>query len=310
MKLDEAIKKYGIPVPKDIENYDKEIYKEFDNMYLESLYSTFYSMEDKTNEPKGNGKVAVVLGGQTGAGKSSLIADTKRNLQKEGRRIVVIDDDQYRKLYPYGKEILRDCPEHYTKVTAIATSLITPKILKFVSENGYNFIFDGTMKNPRILNTMQTWDDYKIYVKIMAASRPRSLASIAIRNGELRKIGEEGRYIPTEDHDATYYGIPETLEMLEKLKLAEEIKIYTRGENALYPNLEFSSKYNKEISSVEKLRILRQRDAQKFIETAEKDINYLKELANNLSATEKEEIYKTIGIIQNEYLNKENNAER
>lgn len=49
MKLDEAIKKYGIPVPKDIENYDKEIYKEFDNMYLESLYSTFYSMEDKTN---------------------------------------------------------------------------------------------------------------------------------------------------------------------------------------------------------------------------------------------------------------------
>lgn len=74
--------------------------------------------------------------------------------------------------------------------------------------------------------------------------------------------------------------------------------------------MEFSSKYNKEISSVEKLRILRQRDAQKFIETAEKDINYLKELANNLSATEKEEIYKTIGIIQNEYLNKENNAER
>ena len=74
--------------------------------------------------------------------------------------------------------------------------------------------------------------------------------------------------------------------------------------------MEFSSKYNKEISSVEKLRILRQRDAQKFIETAEKDINYLKELANNLSATEKKEIYKTIGIIQNEYLNKENNAER
>lgn len=305
MELEQAIKKYGIAVPDDIENYDKEIYQEFDNMYLESLYSTFYSKEWQQDGAKGKGKIAVVLGGQTGAGKSSLIAETKRELQKEGRRIVVIDDDQYRRLYPYGKEILRDCPEHYTKVTATATSLITPKILKFASENGYNFIFDGTMKNPRILNTMKTWPGYKIYVKIMAASRPRSLASIAIRNGELRKIGEEGRYISTEDHDATYYGIPETLKMLEDLGLAQDIKIYTRGKSELYPNQEFSSKEDTEKSSVEKLEELRQIDTQKFIDDAEKDISYLKELAENLSETEKAEIYKTIEIIQNEYLQSE-----
>ena len=184
--------------------------------------------------------------------------------------------------------------------------MITPKILKFASDNGYNFIFDGTMKNSRILNTMKTWKDYEIYVKIMAASRPRSLVGIALRNAELRKIGNEGRFVPIEDHDATYYGVPETLKMLEELGLAKEIKIYTRGENALYPNLEFSSNEDKENSSVERLIELRKRDEEKYIETAENDINYLKKVAENLSPTERNEIYKTIEIIQNEYINKRN----
>lgn len=43
MNLEEAMKKYGIPIPEDTENYDKEIYKKFDNMYLRSFYNTFYS---------------------------------------------------------------------------------------------------------------------------------------------------------------------------------------------------------------------------------------------------------------------------
>ena len=308
MELKEAIEKYGIAIPDNIEEYDKSQYTEFDKMYLGSLYNTFYTNTNDTKVDLNNVKnrITVVLGGQTGAGKSALIAETKRELGKEQKEIVVVDDDQYRKLFPQGKAILRDCPEHYTKVTATATNLITPKVLKFASDNGYNFIFDGTMKNSRIINTMKTWKDYKIYEKIMAASRPRSLVGIAIRNVELRKIGEEGRFVPIEDHDETYYGVPQTLRILEKLGLAEEIKIYTRGENALYPNLEFSSKETKGVSSVDKLIELRQKDEEEFIETAENDINYLKKIAEDLSPTERNEIYKTIEIIQNEYLNKRN----
>ena len=92
---------HAIPIPEDIDHYDKEKFREFDNMYLESFYYTFYSKEAMPPKESGkNGpKVAVVLGGQAGAGKSSLVADTKREFQDAGRRIVLIDDDQYRKLY-------------------------------------------------------------------------------------------------------------------------------------------------------------------------------------------------------------------
>ena len=196
MNKEEAIKKYSIPIPENFEKYNKEEYSQFDNMYLESFYSTFYEPDfRKSNIKKDKSKVAIVLGGQAGTGKSSLVADAKRKFKDTGRRIVVIDDDGYRKFYPYAEEILENCPEHYTDITATATNIITPKIMKFASDNGYNFIFEGTMKNTRIVETMKTWKDYDIYVHVMATSEERSLMSTAIRNGELRETTNEGRLI-------------------------------------------------------------------------------------------------------------------
>lgn len=311
MNFKEAMEKYAVPIPEDIENYNKEKYREFDNMYLESFYYTFYSKEEsrsKDNSENDN-KVAVVLGGQAGAGKSSLAADTKREFRDEGRRIVLIDDDQYRKLYPYSQEILKECPEFYTRITAMATNKITPKILKFASENGYNFIFDGTMKNERIVNTMKSWEDYQIQVKVMATSRLRSIVGATIRNGELRTLGEEGRFITVETHDGTYYGIPDTLRYLESLGIADEIKIYTRGNNPLFPKQQYSSQETPEISSADKLEELRKKDEIDFLEHADENIEYLERTAVNLSETEQTEIYRIIEMIKEQVKAKESKDE-
>lgn len=299
MTIEEAMNKYGIPIPENIFEYDKEMYREFDVMYLQSFYNTFYSKESiNSQENKDRRKIAVVLGGQTGAGKSSLVSETKREFLNAGRRIVLIDDDQYRKLYPYSKEILANCPELYTKITATATNKITPKILQFASDNGYNFIFDGTMKNQRIIETMKGWKDYNIQVKIMAASRLRSLTSIVIRNGELREKGEEGRHIAIESHDETYHGIPKTLRYLEQTNLADEIKIYTRGIKPFFPKEEYSSVNNPMISSADSLEKLRKLDEERFLKTVDEEIKYIEELIKRLSKEEQEEAYKIINIVR------------
>lgn len=302
MTLEEAMERYSIPIPENIEKYDKEQYEKFDEIYLKSFYETFYTPKFQKNSEKSktnHKKTAIVLGGQTGAGKSSLIAETKREFQNQGRRVVLIDDDNYRKFYTWNQEILSDCPEYYTKITATASSKVTPKILKFASDNGYNFIFDGTMKNTRIIKTMQNWNDYDINVKIMAASRLRSLVSIALRNGILRRKGIEGRFIEIEAHDETYYGIPETLKYLEKTGLANEIKIYSRGVDPMYPVQEYSSLENKEISSAYILEQIRARDEEKFLsETAEQDLQYLESLSQELSPKEKAESQKIINIVR------------
>ena len=300
MNLEEAMKKYGIPIPEDTENYDKEIYKKFDNMYLRSFYNTFYS-EGNDKEDSRNGdriKTAVVLGGQTGAGKSSLVAETMREFEDVGKRIVLVDDDQYRRFYPYSEEILEECPEHYTQITATATNVITPRILRFASDNGYNFIFDGTMKNTRIIDTMRTWgEDYSIRAKVMATSGLRSLMSISIRNAEMRRMNKGGRFITQQAHDATYVGIPETLRILEDSELSDEIRIYTRSNNPLYPIERFSSLRNS-MSSAEKLEELRALDEAEYLDKCEEDISYLRRLVKNLSKREKDEAEKIIALVE------------
>ena len=302
MTKKEAIEKYSIPIPLDFENYNKEEVREFDNMYLESFYSTFYEPDlKKINTSGSKDKVAIVLGGQAGAGKSSLVADAKRKFKDTGRRIVVIDDDEYRKFYPYAQEILDNCPENYTDITATATNIITPKILKFASENGYNFVFDGTMKNTRIVNTMKTWNDYNIYVHVMATCGERSLISTAIRNGELRETRNEGRLVDQKVHWDMYEGLPRTLDYIEKEEqgLVKEIKIFTRSNNPLYPREEYSSLNANGRTSRQELESLRQKDRRDFFKSAVKDdIECLKGLTINLSPKEKEEAEKIITFIE------------
>lgn len=302
MKKKEAIEKYLIPIPEDFNNYNKEEFREFDNMYLKSFYSTFYEPDlKKINTSASKDKVAIVLGGQAGAGKSSLVADAKRKFKDTGRRIVVIDDDEYRKFYPYAQEILDNCPESYTDITATATNIITPKILKFAAENGYNFVFDGTMKNNRIVNTMKTWEDYNIYVHVMATCGERSLISTAIRNGELRETRNEGRLVDQKAHWDMYEGLPKTLDYIENEEqgLVKEIKIFTRSNNPLYPREEYSSLNAKGRTSRQELESLRKKDRQEFFKTSVKDdIECLKGLIVNLSPKEREESEKIITLIE------------
>lgn len=302
MTKKEAMEKYSIPIPPDFDNYNKEEFREFDNMYLESFYSTFYEPDlRKANINSSKEKVAIVLGGQAGAGKSSLVAEAKRKFKDTGRRIVVIDDDEYRKFYPYAQEILDNCPENYTDITATATNIITPKILKFASENGYNFVFDGTMKNTRIVNTMKTWKDYDIYVHVMATCGERSLISTAIRNGELRETRNEGRLVDQKIHWDMYEGLPRTLDYIEKeeIGLVKEIKIFTRSNNPLYPRGEYSSLKANGKSSREELERLRKKDKIEFFtNSVEDDIECLKGLIVNLSPKEQEEAYKIIDLIE------------
>ena len=301
MTLKEAMKKYGIPVPENIEAYDPTEYPEFHKMYLSSLFETF-GVSAQNNEVGGHKKIAVVLGGQIGAGKSSLVAHTKREFDEQGRNIVLVDDDAYRQYFPNRDGILTDCPEYYARITGLATGKITPKIMQYASENGHCFIFDGTMKNPRILKTMQTWDDdYEIRVKVMATSRLRSLVSATMRNAIFRTFANDCRYVSVETHDETYYGIPETLRTLEELGIASSIKVFIRGKDPTSPVEKYSSEQTPKESAADVLERLRKEDETKYLQNdAAEEIAELKRLAEQLSETEKKEIDRIVKIVESE----------
>lgn len=275
MNLEEARKKYTIDVPSDDIFYSQkykeyfnkntskrdeklERYREFEEMYKKSFLVTFGGHIEKNI--KNNNRTAVILGGQTGAGKTGLVNLTNREALLKNSSYYLIDDDQYRKFYPRYDEIMVECPEYATILTAIGSGPITPKIMKYASDNGMNFIFDGTMKNTRIYETAKQWENYNITYKVMATSRIESLLSIFERNAYLRRNGF-GRPISVEAHDETYNGLEDTIRTIEANE-NENIEIYMRGKyESSMPDLIYSPK-QKGIyqSAVEALKSGRNRD--------------------------------------------------
>ena len=277
MNLEEAIEKYGIKVPTDAEFYSEGYddyfaknkrteelsekfskYEEFHNMYLKSFYITFHKAHKEIQNKKRSiaNSEAVVLGGQAGAGKGGLAIVAKQEFWSQGKEIVLIDDDEYRKCYPKEKRegMLRECPEYYTKITAIGSSSITPKIMKYASDHGFNFIFDGTMKNPRIIQTAMNWDNYNINWKVMATSKLESLLSVFERNDILRQQGD-CRFMTVDVHNETYSGLATTLMNLESLGNMGKIQVYTRGEaperpRLVYDSFELNQKYKTAVSAL------------------------------------------------------------
>ena len=256
---EEAYEKYGIAVPpaevfysKEYINYfstfapefinpEFEKYRQFQQMYLMAQYITFTKpFQAVPSLVNSSTREAVVLGGQAGAGKTALSILARREFEERGKHIYLIDDDLYRALYPRRGDLLKEFPEHFTKVSAIGSSNITPRILDFAVANGLNFIFDGTMKNPKILRTSEGWRDYTINWKIMATSRLESLISVAERNQALKRE-KTSRLITVDTHNEMFDGLQSTVEELESLPNPGRIQVYTRGDNVLSPNLIYDS---------------------------------------------------------------------
>ena len=175
-----------------------------------------------------------------GLANHGLVSVAKKQFKEQGKEIFLIDDDMYRRFYPKSDEIIEECPEFYTKLTAIGSSSVTPKLLKYASDKGLNFIFDGTMKNPRIIETAMTWNDYKINWKVMATSKLESLISVFERNDYLRRNGD-CRFITADVHNETYSGLVSTVMNLESIENMGTIQVYTRGNRPDEPLMVYDS---------------------------------------------------------------------
>ena len=279
MNLEEALEKFGLKLSDEDKEQDLERYNEdsqkFQRMLEESKLHTFGLNSPATTERK----VAVVLAGQIGGGKSSLVVDSAFKLNQIGQDVVIIDDDQYRNYYPEANKINREVPEYFVPISATGSNPVTPLVMQEAVDRGYNFVFDGTMKNRRILDTMKTWPEhYQKIVKVIATSDIESLLSMFERHDAMMSIGENSRLVGVDAHNATYEGVPETLGILEQEKLADRIEVYVRGKDARKPKMVYSSDWQENIYETAKEALLaeRRKDRQRARTTIERRLNNIK----------------------------------
>ena len=178
---------------------------------------------------------AILLGGQSGAGKTTI----HRIKQKEFQgNIIIIDGDSFRSLHPnylalqeaYGKDSV-----DYTKGFA---GKMVEQLVDELSTQGYHLLIEGTLRTtqiPRQTAQLLASKGYQVSLAVIGTKPELSYLSTLIRYEELYAINPtQARATPKEYHDGSVENLVDNLKELESEKLFDQIQIYQRDRTCIY----------------------------------------------------------------------------
>lgn len=246
--------------------------EQFEKMYQQAREMIFGNTKTYDNP------TAIIIGGQTGAGKGGIDVFSKREFKENGLESVVIDVDVYRMLHPKAEEIIKKYPTMYTEITGQETGPIAKLLLQEAIQKGYNFIFEGTMKNTEVLETMREMPKkFTKIVRVIATSPKESLLTAFERNEEQVELIGYGRFTNVEVHDFSCEGVAKTLKIIEESNVPDRIQIFTRGKDIVSPDLVYDSECdtNEFKTAYETLVEYRKINEEKMIDTVKERVNAL-----------------------------------
>ena len=180
-----------------------------------------------------NNPVAIVLGGQPGAGKKNIYAYA--NERFDGN-IVAIDCDDFRVFHPQS-EIFADDPDTYGINTNPFVFSAVDRLIEELSPHSFNMIIESTMKN-----TDASFQDYELLTPrgytieacIMATPRDVSWQSTIDRYEEMKRRGEQARKVPQNVHDEAVEGIADAADEIYRSHKMANMQIFNRNGIILY----------------------------------------------------------------------------
>ena len=178
---------------------------------------------------------AVLLGGQSGAGKTTLHEIFSEAFD---RNVVIINGDKYRSLHPrfhgvndaYGI----DSPQH----TAAWAGRMTEALIDELSKQHYNLIIEGTLRTaetPLKTAGLLRGRGYGVSLAVMAVKPEISLVSCQIRYEQMRNAGTTPRAVNPAHHQAIVESIADNLAVLEESGVFDSIELYTRSKRRVFP---------------------------------------------------------------------------
>ena len=178
---------------------------------------------------------AILLGGQSGAGKTTIHRIKQREFQGN---IIIIDGDSYRSFHPnyldlqekYGKDSV-----DYTKVFA---GKMVEHLVDELSKQGYHLLIEGTLRTtevPRKTAQLLITKGYQVSLALIATKPELSYLSTLIRYEELYAIEpSQARATPKAYHDRIVEHLVDNLRELENDKIFNQIQIYQRDQSCVY----------------------------------------------------------------------------
>lgn len=199
--------------------------------------------------------IAVIIGGQTGAGKSGIIGYSLKLF--DDNNVVVINSDEIKPFHPKVDEIAKEYPNLFTKITDQESNTWTSRLFGELRNEHYNLIFEGTMWNTRVA------DDaiaelmrlgYIVIVRGIASGSLESKYSIVDRYISQVAAKGYGRLVEIDHHDRTYNGMPNTIDYIQKNGFYSILEIFIRGKEKISePQLIYSYINKRRLDDIESI---------------------------------------------------------
>lgn len=197
----------------------------------EIQYATFPPSIGPSETPK-----AILLGGQSGAGKTTLHKVYKNLLDQN---VIVINGDEYRTSHPRFAKLQAAFGDKSVEYTAPWAGRMTEALIEHLSRYGYNLIIEGTLRTAEVpTKTARLLRErgYEVSLALMAVKPEISLVSCQTRYEEMRLAGTTPRATDPAYHNKIIDQIVSNLSVLEESGLFESISLYDRSQTKLFPS--------------------------------------------------------------------------
>lgn len=203
-----------------------------------------YVFDNVSPPPRGQQPVAVIFGGQPGAGKSASVKTAQHEFGA-----ACINGDEFRDYHKDYSRLMREDDKTAAFYTDRDTGKWIEKAIAEAKNRGVNVVIEGTMRRPEaVARTMRDFRaaGYKIDARALAVNSCLSKQGILQRYEKQKADRGAGRMTTHEAHQAACDGMPITLDYIEKEKLSDRISIYRRGNELVFCNELKDGKWQKD----------------------------------------------------------------
>ena len=213
----------GIP---DIESYSSEDF----NKALERTIDLLTFNKNISSTPH-----AVILGGQSGAGKTTI--HRVKMLESKGNYIV-IDGDTYRAQHPYFRELQEKYGVDSVDYTKMFAGKMVEAVIDKLSSLKYNLIIEGTLRSAAVpINTATLLKSkgYTVDFCLIATKPELSYLTTQLRYLEMMIVDPlQARATPKDHHDGIVKSLVSNSNELQQSGLFESIQVYKRDLEQVY----------------------------------------------------------------------------
>ena len=213
----------GIP---DIESYSSE---DFDKALARTIDLLTFN-KNISSTPH-----AVILGGQSGAGKTTI--HRVKMMEYKGDYII-IDGDTYRAQHPHFRELQEKYGVDSVDYTKVFAGKMVEAVIDKLSSLKYNLIIEGTLRSAAVpINTATLLKSkgYTVDFCLIATKPELSYLTTQLRYLEMMIVDPlQARATPKDHHDGIVKSLVSNCNELEQSGLFESIQVYKRDLEQVY----------------------------------------------------------------------------